>query len=235
MSPRSHALARLRGSGKIYASADRGAPGRRMRLPALVGGVSGLALLALGTAGGAWSIFQASTPATSQPVSSATIQSALSGTGSSDSLSVGASNLVAGDSVQREAVVDNSGTGQIGAITLSIVGSTTANALTTNTTDGLQASVQTCGGGTWTATSLSDGGYSYSCSGTADTILGPSPVGSFAAGLTLPSSDGSLAPGSSLPMVVTLTLPSSASNAMQGLSASFTYTFVATQAAGVSQ
>lgn len=206
--------------------------GNKRRLLPVVGGAAGLMLLALVGAGAGWSIFQSSTPVTTQDVSSATVQVSLSGSGSSDSLTVGASDLVAGDTVAREVVLDNSGTGPIGSVTLSISGPSQANALTTDSTDGLQAEVQTCSGGSWSATQLADGGWSYSCSGTVDTIVDPEPVGSLASGASLPASTGSIAPGASVPLVVTLSLPTTAGNSLQGLSTTLSYTFVATQAVG---
>jgi hypothetical protein len=196
----------------------------------MLGAGAGVGLLALGVGGGAWSIFQSSTPATSQSLSSGTVVIALAGSGSSAALSVGASKLVAGDTVAREAVLQNTGSSGIGTITLSMAGPASPNALTTDTTNGLQAEAQSCSGGTWTSTSLSDGGYSYSCSGTVDTLLSSAPVSSFASGVALPGSAGTLAPGASLPIVITLTLPTSAGNSLEGLSTSVTYNFVATQA-----
>lgn len=204
----------------------------RHKLIPFVVGISGLALLAIARAGSGWSVFQSSTTPISQNVSSATIQISLSGSGSSGSLSIGAQNLVAGDTIQREVIVTNTGTGSIGSITLSIAGPSQPNALVTDATNGLQAEMQTCSSGNWNATQLPDGGYSYTCSGNVNTIVAPGPISSFTSGVALPGSIGKLAPGSSIPLLVTLTLPTSAPNSMQGLSTSLTYTFVATQAIG---
>lgn len=221
---------RRRDPATTMAKTSRQEKGRWSSKLAMLGAGAGVGMLALGVGGGAWSIFQSSTPATSQSLSSGTVLIALAGSGSSSSLSVGASDLVAGDVVAREAVLKNTGTSGIGTITLSMAGPASPNALTTDTTNGLQAEVQSCTGGTWTSTTLADGGYSYSCSGTVDTLLASAPVSSFASGVVVPGSAGTLAPNATLPVVITLTLPTSASNSLEGLSTSVTYNFVATQA-----
>lgn len=120
----------------------------------------------------------------------------------------------------------------------------------------MQLQIQSCSVA-WTATSLSDGGYSYSCSGTTSSVLASTPVSTLMADTTTPPVTGassmsgvalpglnSLTAGGTDYLVATLTLPSSVPNSvyegttatsMQGLSTSFSYAFVGTQTAGTPQ
>jgi hypothetical protein len=191
-------------------------------------GLGGGLFLAESSHGG-YSLFQATTPSIAQPLSSGTVALSLSGNGSSDSLSVGASNLVPGDTVSREVVVKNTGTVPL-TLSFSITPST-SNALVTDPTDGLQVQVQQCQGGGWSSASLPDGGYSYSCSGTASNVVTPGPVGSFSSEVAI-GQIGQIPAGQSIPLVLTVSLPGQAGNQFQGLGQTLTYTFVGTQVPG---
>lgn len=191
---------------------------------AIVASVAALAL-----AGGGFSAFQASPPAVWSPLSTATVAISLSSTGSTGSLSVGAQNLVPGDTVQREVKLSNTGTAPIGAVTLAATVSP-SNLLSTDTTDGLQVEAQTCSTA-WTATSLADGGYTYACSGPVTSVIAREPIGSLASSTPL-TAVGSIPVSGSANLVITVSLPSTAGNTYQGMTTTIDYTFVATQAAG---
>lgn len=184
---------------------------------------------ALALATGGYSTFQAAPPPIQSSVSTATVSLSLSSTGSSGSLSVNAKDIVPGDTIQREVALTNTGTAPIGMVTLGVTTSP-SNLLTTSSSDGLQIEAQTCAT-PWTATSLSDGGYSYQCGGNTTTVIAPEPVSSAASPVPL-ASLGSVSVGKSTSMVITLNFPSTAGNSYQGLSTVLTYTFIATQVAG---
>ncbi|HJX46549.1 MAG TPA: hypothetical protein VJ375_01790, partial [Gaiellaceae bacterium] len=83
----------------------------------------------------------------------------------------------------------------------------------------------------WTESGTSPA-FTYSCSGTTSSVLASQAV----IGLNLPLSNlSSLAAGITDHLRVTLTLPSSAPNTMQGLSSTLDYTFVGIQRAGTNK
>lgn len=187
--------------------------------------VAAAASLALALGGSGYSTFQAATSPIASPISTASITLGLEGTGASNSLTVGATNIVPGDSMAREVVLADTGSAGIGTITLAV--SSPSNNLLVKAS-GLQVAVQTCST-TWTATSLPDGGYAYSCSSTTSTLVSAQPVASLSS-IVLPGI--SLTPDHPQAIVVTATLPSSAGNSYQGLSATLDYIFTATQSPG---
>lgn len=249
---------------------------RRRRHPlALLGGASlAAATLAVVAGTGGFSLFSGSVaPASSQPVKSGTVTinfGSASGTG--DELTVGATNVAPGDTIQRGVTLTNSGTVDLSQVTFQLAlpsvstdtnplteaTCTAASCSTPTTANELQLQVQACSVA-WTATLLTDNGYSYTCSasGGATSVLASTPVSTLMADTTTPPVSGStaisgvpLTPLNSLTaggtdyLVATLTLPSTAPNSvyvgststsMQGLSTAFDYTFVATQAAGSPQ
>lgn len=257
-----------------HAATPAGAVRRRRRPLALLGGASlAAATLAVVAGTGGFSLFSGSVaPASSQPVSSGTVTinfGSASGTG--DELTVGATNVAPGDTIQRGVTLTNSGSVNLSQVTFQLAlpnTSTDTNPLTeatstasggaTTTANELQLQVQACSVA-WTATALTDGGYSYTCSasGGATSVLASTPVSTLMSDTTTPPVSGSTAiSGVPLPglnsltaggtdyLVATLTLPSTVPNSvyvgttstsMQGLSTAFNYTFVATQAAGSPQ
>lgn len=248
---------------------------RRKRPHFALGAIGGLgaaaAALGLVVGTGAFSLFSGSVaPSTSQPVNTGTVVvqfGTASGTG--NELTVGASNVAPGDTISRGVTLENTGNVDLSevAFQVALASGSSANPLSeaTSTTSGgtataaneLQLEIQSCPSPGWTATSLSDGGYSYSCSGTATTVLASTPVSTLMSDTTTPPVSGSgsesgvaltglnsLTAGGTDYLVATLTLPSSVPNdvyagttetSMQDLSTAFDYTFVGTQVAGSPQ
>jgi hypothetical protein len=143
-------------------------------------------------------------------------------------LSIGASNIAAGDTIQRAVNVKNTGNIDLSGVVLSTA-ATTTSALDTDTTNGLQMVIEKCSVA-WTETG-SGAPYTYTCSGTTSTVLASAPV----VGTNLALSNLALAGGADNFLRVTLTLPSSAPNALQGKSSVINYSFTATQRAGQAQ
>jgi spore coat-associated protein N len=164
-----------------------------------------------------------STTSASQTVASGTVVIGLTNPGVGSSLGVTASGIVPGDTVQRVVNVNNTGSENLASLTLSTTASTPVNVLTTDVTNGLQLSIQKCTSA-WTAT--------YSCGGTASTVLSARPVIASNAALT---GAGALTAAGSDNLLVTLSLPSGADNTFQGLSTTVTFTFTGTQRAATTK
>ena len=92
--------------------------------------------------------------------------------GTNNRLSVGASNLAAGDTIQRSVDVKNTGSLTLANVTLTTT-ATTSSLLDTDTTNGLQMVIDKCSVA-WTET----GGppYTYTCGGTTTSVLASAPV-----------------------------------------------------------
>jgi hypothetical protein len=193
-----------------------------------------LSAAALGTAAavagiGTYATFTSSTSA-SQSVSSGTVTIALGATGAATNrLTVGASNVAPGDTIQRSVDLINQGSIDLASVTLT-TSATTSSLLNTDTTNGLQMAVDRC------STAWTEGGtapaYTYTCSGTTSTVVASTPVvGSNLALANL----SAVTHGNTDHLRVTLTLPSGAGNTLQNQSSVIQYTFTGTQRAGANQ
>lgn len=199
------------------ASVTSGTRGRILVTALAVGGIATVA--GLGTFGQFTSTTSASTP-----VASGTVSIALGGTGAVNDLTVGAAGMVPGDSMQRAVDVVNSGTTDLSGISLGVTGA--GSALTTDATNGLQLSVDSC------SVAWSKTGNTYSCPGTVSSVLAQRPV------LVSPAAvlaTTALAPASTSHLRVTLSFVdtgSAAQNALQGLTDAVSFSFTGTQRAG---
>lgn len=201
----------------------RAKTGRRVLLSLAMLGVAG-SLAAFGT----YASFTSTTSA-SQSLSTGTVTIALGAAGTaSNRLTVSASGLVPGDTVERAVDLTNSGSQSLSAIALT----TTANPsslLDTDPSNGLQMVLDSCPT-PWTEAGTAPA-YTYTCGGTVTTVLASGPV--ITANADLPGLS-SLAPGGTDHLRVTLTLPSSAGNTFQGLTSTLSYAFTGTQRTGSS-
>jgi hypothetical protein len=164
--------------------------------------------------------FTSSTPAQAQSLTAGTVSLAL---GSANRLTIGASNLVPGDTIERAIDLTNdgsAGTSSVGSITLTTTGSGTA--LDSDTSNGLQMSIDSCSVA-WTE---SGPPYTYSCGGTTSSVLASRPV--IGTNVALANMSAVTA-GSTDHLRVTLTLPTSADNSFQGLGDTLNYVFTAVQ------
>jgi spore coat-associated protein N len=193
-----------------------------------------LTIAALGAAAaiagvGTYATFTSSTTA-SQTIASGTVTISLGATGAATNrLNVGASNIAAGDTIQRSVDLVNQGTLDLSAISLSTT-ATTSSRLDSDTTNGLQMAIDRC------SVPWSEGGsapaYTYSCSGTTSSVLASTPV--IGANMAL-ANMGALTHGATDHLRVTLSLPASAPNSLQSQSSVVQYTFNGTQRAAQSQ
>lgn len=204
-----------------------------MRTPAKV-------LLSVAAVGAAASIAGLGTFATftdtssaSATISSGTVDINLGTAGGVDNrLTVGATGLVPGDSLQRRVKLTNAGNQDLASVTLTTA-ATTSSLLNTDATNGLQMLIQKCGGALgWKESAATP--YTYTCDsavsgdnlGARTTVLARRAI----IGTTIAlSTMSSTTAGATDDMVVTVDLPSGADNTFQGLTSVIGYTFNATQ------
>jgi len=174
---------------------------------------------------GTFATFTSSTSA-SHTISSGTVSIALGTTGAANRLTIGASNVVPGDTIQRSVDLINNGTGTADNLS-SIVLTTTASPsslLDTDVTNGLQMTIEKCSTA-WTEAGTSPA-YTYTCGGTTSTVLASHAVIGSSMALTGLSS---LTTGSTDHLRVTLTLPTIAPITLQGQSSTISFGFLGTQ------
>lgn len=137
---------------------------------------------------------------------------------------VAATGIVPGDTIQRSVRLTRGAASQaFSAVSLSTTAQS-SNVLTTDAANGLQLVVDVCTQA-WAAS-----GNSLTCPGTMTTALASRPV--IGANLTLNQVVSSLNTSGDAFLRLTLTLPTSAGDAFQGVSNLLTFTFDATQRAG---
>ena len=178
---------------------------------------------------GTFATFTSSTSA-SQSVSSGTVTIALGATGASTNrLTVGASNIAPGDTIQRSVDLIDSGSIDLASITLT-TNATTSSLLDTDATNGLQMVIDRCSNA-WTEGGTAPA-YTYTCSGATSTVLASRAI----VGTNLALSNlSALTNGVTDHLRVTLSFPSAAPNSFQNQSSTIQYTFTGTQRAGTSK
>jgi predicted ribosomally synthesized peptide with SipW-like signal peptide len=178
---------------------------------------------------GTFATFTSSTSA-SQSVSSGTVTIALGATGAATNrLTVGASNIAPGDTIQRSVDLINSGSIDLSGITLT-TNATTSSLLDTDATNGLQMVIDRCSNA-WTEAGTAPA-YTYTCSGATSSVLASRAV--VGSNLTL-SSLAALTNGVTDHLRVTLSFPSAAPNSFQNQSSTIQYTFTGTQRAATNK
>ena len=188
---------------------------------AILGAAAGVASLAT------FASFTSSTTAQAQSLTSGTVSITL---GTANRLTVGATNLVPGDTIQRAVDITNNGsagTSSVGSVSLTTTASP-SSLLDTDTTNGLQMVVDKCSVA-WTE---SGPPYTYTCGGTTTSVLASRAVIGNSIAL---SNMSSITAGNTDHLRVTLTLPAVASNTLQGQSSTLSYVFTATQRAASNQ
>jgi hypothetical protein len=179
----------------------------------------------LGTFGAFTSTTSAATPATS-----GTVVIALGSAGTTaNRLTVGASGLVPGDTVQRAFQLSNTGNQSLASVTLTTTASP-SSLLDTDVTNGLQLVLQSC------STAWTEGGtapaYTYTCGGTTSTVLASRAV----IGSNIPLSNvTSTTVGATDNLLATLTFPTAAGNTLQNQSSTVSFAFTGAQRAGTSK
>ena len=191
-------------------------------------------LAILGTAAavaglGTYGNFTDSTTPMNTTVDTGTLSINLAQPGGAVAIPVSTTGFVPGDSMSRAVNLVNDGGSALGSVNVNSALTSPANVLTTDTINGLHLSVKACSvawtqGGTPTAPT-------YTCSGTERSLLS----GSASPRSTDLVSPASLAAGGVDNLVFTISLPTSAGNNMQGLSASLGLTFTGVQRTGTAR
>ena len=171
---------------------------------------------------GTFATFTSSTSA-SNSVSTGTVVIALGSTGASTNrLNINASDVAAGDTIQRSVDLLNTGSIDLSGVTLTTTASP-SSLLDTDGTNGLQLIIENCSVA-WTESGSTP--YTYTCGGSTSTVLATRAV----IGSTLSLSNlGATTAGATDHLRVTLTLPSGAGNTFQGLSSTVSFAFTGTQ------
>jgi hypothetical protein len=187
-----------------------------------------LSLAALGVAGamaglGTFASFTGSTSA-SQIVASGTVTLNL---GAVNRLTVGATGVAPGDTLQRAFDLTNAGTLDMASISLTST-ATASSLLDTDATNGLQMVVDRCSNA-WTE---SGPPYTYTCSGATTTIIASRAV--IGSNLSM-AGLSALTAGGTDHLRLTLTFPSAAGNTFQNQSSTLLYTFTGTQRVATSK
>jgi hypothetical protein len=170
-----------------------------------------------------------STTSASESVASGTVSIALGASGPANRMSVAATNIVPGDTIQRAVTLTNGGTSALSSVSLT-TNATTSSTLDTDTTKGLQLQINSCSV-PWTESGTSPA-YSYTCSGTTQSVLASTPV--IGSNMTL-NNLSSLTAGNTDNLVVTLNFPSTADNTFQGKSSVINFTFTGYQRAAANR
>lgn len=192
-----------------------------------------LSLAALGVAGalagmGTYATFTSTTSA-SDSMTAGTVTIALGATGASTNrLTVDATGLVPGDTVQRSFDLDNTGNQNLASVVLTTTDTVAVpTALSTDTTNGLQMVIDRCSAA-WSEAGSSPA-FTYTCGGSTSTVVASRAVIGSALAM---SNLSALTAGVIDHLRLTLTFPSVAPNTLQGLSSTLSYSFLGTQRAG---
>ena len=174
---------------------------------------------------GTFATFTSSTSA-SNTVSSGSLTIALGAVGPANRLTVNATAVAPGDTIQRAFDLSNPGSIDLAGAPTLTTSASPSSLLDTDTTNGLQMVIDKCSVA-WTE---SGPPYTYTCSGATTSVLASRPV--VGSSLAL-SNVADLVPAGAGPdhLRLTLTLPSAAGNTFQNLSSTLTYAFSATQRA----
>ena len=188
--------------------------------------ILGAAFAGLGTFG-TWT----KAPTTSSPLNAAQLALGLGADGSANNrLTVGASNILPGDTMQRAITLTNTAT-DFAEIDLTVrAGSVTA--LTTDTTDGLHVTVSSCSGN-WVEANAPN--YTYTCSagaGGITKIVNNQPIIQTNTDL---GALNSLTSNGSDTLVVTVALPTTAPATMAGATTTLDFTFTGTVRSGTAK
>jgi hypothetical protein len=183
------------------------------------------AVAGLGTYGN----FTDSTTPLNTTVDTGTLSINLAQPGGAVAIPVSTTGFLPGDSMSRAVNLINDGGTALGSVSLTSALTTPANVLTTDGINGLQLNVKSCSvawtvGGTASAPT-------YTCAGAEQSLMS----GSAAAKTTTLVNPASLAVGGVDNIVFTISLPTTATNNMQGLNAGFSLTFTAAQRAGIAR
>lgn len=200
-------------------SSNRKTSRKLLASAALLAGAAGVAGL------GTYGAFTSTTSA-SAAVAAGTVKVELGGTSGVNRLSVAATGLVPGDTVQRALTLVNSGSQDLNGVALT-TSALPSSKLDTDQTNGLQVAIDSCSV-PWTEAGTAPA-YTYTCSGTTKSVLTSRAIlGSNMALGNLASTGAAKSDN----LRVTMTFPTTADDTFQGLSSTVNFSFTATQRTG---
>ena len=196
----------------------------------LVGSLAILGVAASIAGLGTFATFTSSTSA-SQAISSGTVSIALGATGAvTNRLTVNATNIVPGDTIQRSVDLTSSSSDPLGSVSLTTTASPTS-LLDTDATNGLQMTIASCSV-PWTESGTSPA-FTYTCGGTTTPVVASRAV--IGSNISLTGLNVLSSASATDHLRVTLSLPTTAGNTFQGLNSTITYTFTGTQRAATNK
>lgn len=168
------------------------------------------------------------TTSASTPVDSGIVDLNLGAAGAANRLTVAATDIVPGDTMQRAFTLSGgTSTSPLGSVTLTSVASP-SSLLDTDTTDGLQVKIEKCSLVTGWLEAGTSPAYTYTCpAGTITTVMAERDVIGSAVAVT--GLDSLTTAGATDQLKMTLTLPASAGNTFQNLASTIGFTFTGTQ------
>jgi predicted ribosomally synthesized peptide with SipW-like signal peptide len=179
---------------------------------------------------GTFATFTSSTSA-SQSISSGTVSIALGATGASTNrLTVNATNIVPGDTMQRSVDLTSSSSDPLGSVSLT-TSAAPSSLLDTDATNGLQMTITSCSV-PWTEAGTSPA-FTYTCSGSQATVVATRAV--VGSNIALTGLNALTSANSTDHLRVTLSLPATAGNTFQGLTSTISYAFTGTQRAATNR
>jgi hypothetical protein len=185
---------------------------------------------------GTFGTFTSATAAQTQTDASGTVTLDFGAAATTNRLAVGATNLAAGDTLQRGFTLRNGGSLADAGTTMQISdASPTLLDSVAGAANGLTIQVDRCSAGFVESGSTP---YTYTCASGRSTVLAATPVSTVEAngvsGTSLPGLSA-LSPSGTDSLIAILTLPSAAGNSHQGLSSTLAVGFTATQRAATNQ
>ena len=200
----------------------------RAKLTATAVAVGGTAaVVGLGTFG-AWT---STTAAETPTYSSGTVTLDFGGATATNRLSVGATDVAPGDTMERGFTLRNSGSLNFASVSLDLA-ATSSSSLDTDATNGLTVKIDKCSAG-WVESASTP--YTYTCPVPTTTVLAKTPVATVKASPPELSGLDSLATGVSDSLRATFALPAAANNTTQGKTSTLAVKFTAMQRTGTTK
>jgi spore coat-associated protein N len=189
--------------------------------------VSALAAVVGAVGAGTYGAWTSTTAVESPTYSSGAVKLDFGPAGATNRLSVGASGLAPGDTVQRGFTLRNNGSLDFASISMDL-SAPASSLLDSDPSDGLTLKIEECSTG-WIESGSTP--YTYSCTGTQNTVLAVTPVATAKA--TPPTLGGlaALSSGGSDSLRATFALPAGSGDATQGRSSTLSVAFTAVQRA----
>ena len=200
---------------------------RRVTAAPVLATIGVLGVTAAVVGGLAFATFTSTTSVTQNVGSGNVAFASLTPSGAGQRLSVAATDIAPGDTIQRAVTLTNTGSVNMDSSAVRLTTTATTSSLLDTGSNGLLMAIDKCSVA-WTESAAP---YTYTCGGTTSTVLASSPV--IVANQALANIN--TAPSTANNLRVTLTLPTAADNTYQNQSSVISYAFAGTQRAGTNR